>query len=363
MLAAGGQSPRSLRPWPNSWRHWEERTLIRIRFTGTDLAHVRFAPRPAPVQELNATFMKLTHGDDPLLHGRWRRRVLRSLPPAVEPLADLVPGRPSSAPLFLDEFSDSLAAGLDAVRATPPAFVRTELRRVHGPYHRPAPWVRGLHRGDAGAWDVLRRAQQAAFETVLGPVWPVVQDLHQAEFTRRAVAVAEHGIGAVLAGLVPGGRLNGDTWEFPAPAGRDVTTDGRGLLLLPTFHWTAHPVVAEPPGRPVVVTYPAGDGLPLTPYGPGATEDALAGVLGRTRLEILLLLGSGEEHTTSGLARRLGVSNATVSAHTTALRGAGLLTTARAGRAVLHTRSPLGGLLVGRLDRTPPIHDGRMTAW
>lgn len=67
-------------------------------------------------------------------------------------------------------------------------------------------------------------------------------------------------------------------------------------------------------------------------------------MLGRTRLGILLLLA--EEHTTSGLARRLGVSNATASAHTAALRGAGLITTVRAGRAVLHRRTALGGLLV-----------------
>ncbi|MGW7003066.1 ArsR/SmtB family transcription factor [Streptomyces sp. NPDC054933] len=78
--------------------------------------------------------------------------------------------------------------------------------------------------------------------------------------------------------------------------------------------------------------------------------DALAGVLGRTRVEILLLLA--EEHTTSELARRLNVSNATASAHTAALRGAGLITTVRAGRAVLHQRTALGSLLVQRRSRT-----------
>lgn len=55
-----------------------------------------------------------------------------------------------------------------------------------------------------------------------------------------------------------------------------------------------------------------------------------------------------EERTTSGLARRLGVSNATATAHAAALRGAGLVSTVRAGRAVLHRRTALGGLLVQR---------------
>ncbi|KOG64930.1 regulator, partial [Streptomyces varsoviensis] len=77
---------------------------------------------------------------------------------------------------------------------------------------------------------------------------------------------------------------------------------------------------------------------------PSDAEGALAGVLGRTRLDALLVLA--EEHTTTGLARRLDVSNATASAHAAALRGAGLVTTVRAGRAVLHRRTALGSLLV-----------------
>ncbi|MFF8786234.1 ArsR family transcriptional regulator [Streptomyces sp. NPDC015125] len=68
--------------------------------------------------------------------------------------------------------------------------------------------------------------------------------------------------------------------------------------------------------------------MPLAPAAADGTDDALAAVLGRTRVELLLLLA--EEHTTSDLARRLTVSDATVSAHTTALRGSGLIATVRA---------------------------------
>lgn len=75
--------------------------MIRIRFTAEDFALVRFAARPAPVPELNAAFMMMFGGGDELLHGRWRRRVLRSLPDAVAPLADLVPaGDPRSSWTF-----------------------------------------------------------------------------------------------------------------------------------------------------------------------------------------------------------------------------------------------------------------------
>ncbi|MFH8614046.1 ArsR/SmtB family transcription factor [Streptomyces sp. NPDC017979] len=294
--------------------------MIRIHFSAVDFAQVRFARRPDPSQELNAALatMVLTHDDDPLL-GRWRQRLLRSLPDAARPLADLVP----------------------AGRAP-------DGGRLHGAAARPsAPfWAGGGGAGDPRAWEALRRAQFAAFEAVVRPVWSRVEDLHRAEFTRYALTVAEQGVGAAVGALVPGARLrDGTVWECDAPgADRDLELTGRGLLLQPTFHWTAGPLVAEPSSGAPVLTYPAGPGLPLEPADDAPC--ALVGVLGRTRCSVLLLLA--DEHTTGSLARRLGLSDATVSGHTAALRGAGLITTVRAGRTVLHRRTPLGSLLIRR---------------
>ncbi|MEU9123823.1 winged helix-turn-helix domain-containing protein [Streptomyces sp. NPDC048506] len=333
--------------------------MLRIHFTAADFARVRFAPRPAPLQELNTALMTMCRPDHDLLFDRWRRRLLRALPAAAEPLADLVPG--GRAPQFLDVFHADLTEALDSARTWRPALVRAEIERVHAPHPGPAPqWVRALHRGDADAWRLLRRAQQAAFETALRPVWPVVQDLHQAEFTRQALTVAEHGTAAALTALVPGSRLHEGVWEVAAPRVGDLHLRGRGLVLQPTFHWTGHPLVAEPPDGPAFLTYPAGPGLPLAPSGAAGTDEALAEVLGRTRRDILLLLA--DEHTTSGLARRLGVSNATASAHAAALRGAGLVSTVRAGRAVLHRRTALGGLLVRRHPRPAPDMPAQQTS-
>ncbi|MGI5404720.1 ArsR/SmtB family transcription factor [Streptomyces sp. CA-135486] len=328
--------------------------MMRIHFTADDLARVRFAPRPAPLLELNVALMRMCRPDDELLLGRWRRRLLHSLPVAVGPLSDLVPAE--AAPKFIDVFSGTLKEGLDTVRASRPELVRSEIERVYAKHASPAPlWIRDLHRGDADAWQLLRGAQHAAFETVLRPVWPLVQDLHQTEFTGHALTVAEHGIGAALAALVPGTRLDeGGVWEFEGPDERDIKLLGRGVVLQPTFHWTGHPLISDLPDRPLYLTYPAGTGLPLAPAGAGGTDDALAAVLGRTRVDILLLLA--EEHTTGELARRLRVSNATASTHTAALRGAGLITTVRAGRAVLHGRTALGSLLVQRRGGTRSVN-------
>ncbi|MEU9604823.1 helix-turn-helix domain-containing protein [Streptomyces sp. NPDC048057] len=297
--------------------------MIRIHFTAADFALVSFARRPAPLQELNAALatMVLAHDDDPLL-GRWRQRLLRSLPDAARPLADLVPAGRAAGDGSAQHGGDA------AARPSPPC------------------WAGGSNAGDPRAGEVLRRAQFAAFEAVVRPVWSRVEDLHRAEFTRYALTVAEQGLGAAVGGLVPGARLrDGTVWECEAPgAHRDLELKGRGLVLQPTFHWTAGPLVAEPPSGAPVLTYPAGPGLPLEP-----AEDApcaLVAVLGRTRCSMLLLLA--EEHTTRSLARRLELSDATVSAHAAALRGAGLITTVRAGRTVLHRRTPLGSLLIRR---------------
>ncbi|MET9951342.1 ArsR family transcriptional regulator [Streptomyces sp. NPDC006339] len=317
--------------------------MLRIHFTAEDFGRVRFAPRPAPLQELHAalTTAVAPRRPAPPLFGRWRGRVLRALPAAAGALADLVPaGRP---PSFLDVLGDSLADGFERIRSTAPEVVRSELERVYGA--APAPrWIAGLHAGEETSWQTVRKAQRAAYETVLAPVWARVQDLHREEFARHALAVAEHGVAAALTALVPGTRLHEGVWEWPGRPGRDVRLAGRGLVLLPTFHHPAGPLLHDLPDRPVVLTYPADPGHP--PVQDAAPPDEpLTPVLGRTRTALLHLLAT--PHTTTTLARALGVSNATASAHAAALRAAGLLTTTRTGRSVTHERTALGALMTG----------------
>ncbi|MEV3854290.1 winged helix-turn-helix domain-containing protein [Streptomyces sp. NPDC050095] len=318
--------------------------MLRIHFTARDFTRIRFAQYPAPLQELHAALTTAVVPRCGPLFAQWRGRVLRSLPAAAAPLADLVPA-PARPPSFLDVLGDTLDDGFARIRAANPAVIRSELERAYGPVPAPA-WIRSLHAGDETAWRTVRRAQQAAYETVLAPVWPVVQDLHREEFIRYALAVAEHGVAAALTGLAPGSRLRDSGWEWPgATPTRDVRLNGRGLVLLPTFHHPSGPLLQDAPGRPPVLTYPAGPGLPPAAEGPYVPAEALASVLGRTRLDALRLLA--EPHTTTSLARALHVSNATASAHATALRSAGMATTTRTGRSVTHRRTALGALIAG----------------
>ncbi|MFB7512504.1 ArsR/SmtB family transcription factor [Streptomyces sp. NPDC056144] len=320
--------------------------MLRIHFTDGDFARVRFAPRPAPLHELHAALTTAVTRRGGPLFAPWRGRVLRSLPASTAPLADLVPaGRP---PVFLDVLGDTMADGFDRIRAARPGLVRAELTRVYDTSAAaPPPWLRGLYAGDETAWQTVRAAQRSAYDTVLAPVWPVVQDLHREEFTRYALTVAEHGLAAALTALSPGAtRLHHGVWEWPgAGPDRDVRLDGRGLILMPTFHHPAGPLVQDSPSRPAVLTYPAGPGLPPTAEGLSDPAEALATVIGRTRLDALRLLA--DPHTTTSLARALRVSNATASSHAAALRSAGMATTTRTGRSVTHRRTALGTLVVG----------------
>lgn len=318
--------------------------VIRIHFTADDLARVRFASRPSPLPETHAALMMLGTRHEELLFGRWRNRLLRSLPNTVQPLADLVPN--GVPPAFLDVLGDTPEDGLALIRSARPEFVRAEIERVYAGRTAPS-WIRALHGGQDEAWRMFVRAERAAYESVLAPVWPLVQDLHRAEFARHALALAEQGLGATLAGLAPGSRLRDGVWEWPLPGAqgvREIRLGGRGLILRPTFHWRQGPLVQDLPDRPVALAYPAGVGLPPVPDRDDTPDEPLAGVLGRTRLTMLRCLD--EARTTTGLARRIGVSNATASAHASALRAAGLLTTTRTGRSVHHVRTPLAELLL-----------------
>jgi DNA-binding transcriptional ArsR family regulator len=83
----------------------------------------------------------------------------------------------------------------------------------------------------------------------------------------------------------------------------------------------------------------------------GNCHDRLAAVLGMTRARVLRALVS--EHTTTELARALRISPATASTHAAALRGAGLVTTRRDGKAARHALTELGQAVVSATPGGP----------
>jgi len=138
-------------------------------------------------------------------------------------------------------------------------------------------------------------------------------------------------------------RLAEDVLMIDVKERSRITLDRRGLLLIPgVFAWPRVGVITVPPWQPAVL-YPARGVAELWTTA-AKPNDALAGVLGRTKATLLTALD--EQASTSALATRLGLSNGTVSEHLTALRAAGLLTTARRGHTVHYRRTELGDALL-----------------
>lgn len=311
--------------------------MLRIHFTPGDFARVRFLARPAPLVELKLSLMMSRRRDSAVLFGRWRRDVGHRLPATTRPLWDLL--LPYRGPAFLDPVTGDLEEGLDLVRSTPRAVVRSDIAKLRQP---PTAWVKALMAQDTHAWDLLDRGLRDAYQSVLATSWTTVRERHAAEFTGFAVRSAEHGTAPALTALAPGSELHDATWHLPALKDRDHHLTGRGVTLLPTFHWTDEPLIGYWPDRPLLIVYPAGPGYP--PPTPDPTPgDPLADVLGTSRARILRLLE--HPHTTTELATHANLSLATASSHSAALRRAGLITTHREGRSVRHTRTDLGRML------------------
>lgn len=95
------------------------------------------------------------------------------------------------------------------------------------------------------------------------------------------------------------------------------------------------------PWQPTLI-YPA-RGIGALLGGRAAASAPLARLLGRTRA--LVLTDLADPASTATLAARHGLAASTVSAHLTALEGAGLLTRRRHGHEVRYRRTPLGRAL------------------
>lgn len=301
-------------------------------FTAEDLLQVRFADRPAPLLELGMAIA--TYQRDDAVFARWARRT--HLPRRAHALLDLIPPT-GTGPLFLDPVSQDLDEGMDLVLSTPASYARSELARTS----RPTAWTRNLARRDREAWRILEDALRVAYEAIIAREQRRIRASFDADLAWRRMVMAEQGVGAALAGLYPGSGWTGSTLEIDVPGDSDYAPAGRGLTLMPSAFWTGRPLVGTYPDGSILLLYPALTPLPLVDAEAG---DALGALLGRTRASILELVT--ESRTTTELAAKTGVSVASASAHAKTLRGAGLVTSRRTGKAVTHIATPLGlGLL------------------
>ncbi|MFI8341541.1 DUF5937 family protein [Streptomyces sp. NPDC085639] len=311
--------------------------MLRMHFTAEDLLGIRFAAEPLPLVELAMALVAWQRTDEPAVFGRWRARAGQELTGRVRPLLDLL--RPDGDnPQFIEPYARTLDEGLAAVREAAPRLTGEQLARAAARAPGPDSWLRALWRHDPAAWDQLDGAIRSGHEVLVAPHWARIRQSFRADVAWRTRLLATHGIKACLASTHPAARWSGTVFEVARPPHYEVHLGGRGLMLMPSPFWTGRPLVAEHPDGPHVLLYPALTPLPLT--APGPAEGPLDALLGRTRAAVLQLLVS--RRTTSELARDLDISLPSVSEHTRTLRAAGLITTERDGKAVLHSVTGLG---------------------
>lgn len=321
--------------------------MLRIHFTAEDLFRVRVAQQPDPFWEVILSLFRLRQGRRiPLAFGPWREQVGRRPDPAVLGLlAPLVTGIHFPDFLTPSEGSQGLAAGLDALLATPVRRLRDEMDFLGSQSGGLPPAVRPLATGDRDALRELAAAVQAHHDAVVAPWWPQAQALVDADCAVRARAFLQGGGEGLLNSYRPMMR-----WEYPVlevdfAVEQDLYLEGRGLLLIPSFLSWRTPDALRDTSLPPVLVYPVEHDLRLIARqhdGPrGAALEALIGV---TRSQVLGQLDTGR--TTSELAHRIGVSSGAISQHTGVLRQAGLIRSTRSGKVVLHTLTPLGSELL-----------------
>ena len=305
---------------------------MRLQLGLADLARMTFAAA-TPYCEL-AVSVQVLQQPTSQFRRLWRSQRV-PFPVRARRLQELIPAH-GSVPTFLaPEDCSDLDQALDKVLSTPVKQIRTELAEMRWPT-TPSPWVHDLARGRRDAFEDLVEAMRVYHDDVLAPLWPAIQKAASAELTARARQLAVHGSEATLNSLHPQIRWRDGALDVHAPGQRDIDLDGRGLRLMPSI-WTrsAVPVAWRQP----TLVFPIRPGSWAQLSG-GNDHDRLGAVLGTTRARVLQVLTT--EHTTSELARAVGISAASASTHASALRGAGMVITRRDGAAVRHVLTDLG---------------------
>lgn len=321
---------------------------IRIHFGPQDVTRTQVAAEPDPLWEILLSLQVLQSRDGPKVFDRWRELTLHRLSSASRALFALAPPR-GYAPDFLTpaESAAGLEEGLEAVRRTPPDRLRTDLERLARGRRIPS-WAARL---DDSGLDGLSAMLRTYYTEALAPYWTQVCGHLDAERTVRAHRVLTGGVERLLGSLHP--KLH---WEAPVlevrgvPVTREVDLAGRGLRIIPSFFCWRAPVMLRDPALPPVLVYPVEHAEGWTGAGhrsravQGASGTACAALLGRTRAAALQIVAWG--CTTTELARRLNVSPATATHHTSVLREAGLIASHRSGGKVHHTVRSLGEALL-----------------
>ncbi|MFG2308730.1 ArsR family transcriptional regulator [Streptomyces sp. NPDC048566] len=335
--------------------------MLRFHFSAEDLARTRVAAAPHPLWEIAASLHRFQTPTGRWAYAHWYRLARERLREGGleevvrRVLLPLFP-RASYFPDFLTplEGTAGLEAGLEAILGTPADQVATELAALARITRMPPSLNRVTEaEGRRELTEILR----AYHRTVIEPHEEWMYESLHTERTRLARHLLDGGTEGLLGGLGPTVRWKHPRLEISAyPTEADIRLQSRGLLLIPSYFCWKGPISLADPELPPVLSYSTHHEALATPgrataEGPGSPP--LQVLLGRSRAAVLQAAAAGA--TTTEAAHRAGVTPATATHHTTALRDAGLITSHRHGNTVIHTLTVMGAAMLSknRVDPSP----------
>jgi DNA-binding transcriptional ArsR family regulator len=260
------------------------------------------------------------------------------------------PSPEGTFPDFLDqppaEGSTTFGEDLARVRATPLRQVREELRISQREMPR-SRFRQELSADPRRARSTLANCLEQIWEHLVAPVWPSLQAVLDADIVYRGQRITGEGLSALVDDLHPDIGLEDDVLKVRATQRADLDCSSSGVVLVPTvFSDGRLGKLINRPWQPTLY-YPA-RATGLLWSGPdSSTASAVARLIGARRTNVLIATANAA--TTTSIAASAGVPISSASEHLAALRAAGLVSSTRQGRRVLHVRTLLGDALLSGL--------------
>jgi DNA-binding transcriptional ArsR family regulator len=318
--------------------------MLRIHFTSEDIARTRIAPGPDPLWELVLAVHMLRPQPGDLLFAGWRRatidvlrraslgrrlRLLLALSPPIGYFPDFL--TPIEAIRGLD-------SGLEAIRRTPVPMLTRDIRQLARSRRLPQS-VRHVANGEPHALAELTDTMRTLHTLAITPYQRAIDSTLDRDRRIRMHAFADAGVEGLFGSLRPILHWTAGELRIPGHRDQELSLDGRGLLLIPSYFCIGGPLTMFDPSLPPVLIYP----VPRQPrllleHPPSA---ALGALIGTTRAAVLDAIGIRRASTTD-LARQVGIATASASEHATVLRQTGLITSHRERNRMLHQLTALG---------------------
>ncbi|MYR45400.1 DUF5937 family protein [Streptomyces sp. SID5910] len=183
----------------------------------------------------------------------------------------------------------------------------------------------------------LRQFFQDCDEAFFADAWSRLRHQLAADARHKTDLLRRRGLAEALTAVSPAVRVDETAGVIVIDKlgdGRTATADG-GLLLLPTSFGWPHLSVLHRHGWQPVLHYPVGGAEPVSPPSVEQLTLRMSALSHPVRMRICRHLARSA-YTTSELAQAHGMTAPEISRHLGALKKAGLITTRRRGRYVLH---------------------------